>query len=87
MINGGSHGNGEGEFYTPFDIAVDSNDDIYVLDTYNNRVQKFTSNGDFIKMWGSQGNGDGDGSGGFCGGSDGVIFLKIIYLFLFLLSK
>jgi hypothetical protein len=27
-------------------------------------------------MWGSQGNGEGDGSGGFCDGSDGVIFLK-----------
>lgn len=46
----GIYGNGDGQLYTLMDIAVDSNDNIYVLDTYNNGIQKFTSNGDFINM-------------------------------------
>ena len=34
---------------------TDSDDNVYVVDTRNVRVQKFDSNGNFIKMWGSLG--------------------------------
>ena len=60
----GSLGTGEGEFAEqpyPFNtIAVDSQDNLYVADTSNRRVQKFDSNGVFISQFGSEGSGDGE---------------------------
>ncbi len=59
----GSQGSGDGQFdfhiYPSGGIAVDSRGDVYVSDTYNYRLQKFTSDGQFITKWGSQGSGDG----------------------------
>jgi DNA-binding beta-propeller fold protein YncE len=55
----GSHGTGDGQFEAPFDIGVDSNDDIYVTDRDLHRVQKFTRTGDFIRKWGEFGIGGG----------------------------
>jgi DNA-binding beta-propeller fold protein YncE len=56
-------GSGDGEFEYPSDIALDSQGNIYVVDSGNHRIQKFTSNGRFITKWGSN-NGDGTmGSG------------------------
>ena len=55
----GSPGKGNSEFNGPVGIAVDSNDDIYVVDEDNHRVQKFDLNGQFIKSWGSPVTGDG----------------------------
>ena len=45
----------EGRFYYPAKIAVSPNDEIYVSDSYNNRVQVFTSGGGFIRKWGGLG--------------------------------
>ena len=42
-------------FVEPSGIAINSYDSTFVVDTGNNRIQKFDSNGDFIKMWGSEG--------------------------------
>jgi DNA-binding beta-propeller fold protein YncE len=36
-------------------IAIDLEDNVYVADTINHRIQKFDSNGNFITKWGSQG--------------------------------
>ena len=44
-----------GQFKVPIGIAVDSADNVYVVDNDNNRVQKFDSNGNFITTWGSEG--------------------------------
>ncbi len=38
-------------FRNPEWIAVDGVDNVYVADTHNHRVQKFSSNGDFIEKW------------------------------------
>ena len=46
-----------GTFENPRDVAVDQDGNIYVTDDFNFRVQKFSSNGDFILMWGSGVNG------------------------------
>lgn len=35
----------------PTDIATDNTGNVYVLDTENNKVQKFTTNGTFVKEW------------------------------------
>jgi sugar lactone lactonase YvrE len=37
----GSGGSGDGQFDTPFGIALDSSGNIYVVDSGNNRVQVF----------------------------------------------
>ena len=44
-------------FNTPFDIAVDSSGYIYVLDSGNNRVQKFDSTGKYVSKFGTYGTG------------------------------
>src|SRR3954447_17665685 len=48
-------GTGElgGQFNRPASIAVNrSNGDIYVVDRENQRIQQFTSAGNFIRAWG-----------------------------------
>ena len=55
----GGYGTGDGMFKRPYDVAVDSNNNVYVVDTSNERIQKFTSSGTFISKWGSLGSGNG----------------------------
>src|SRR2546425_927986 len=55
----GSNGTGDGQFFSPNGIAIDLAGNVYVVDSVNNRVQKFDSNGNFITKWGSTGTGDG----------------------------
>jgi DNA-binding beta-propeller fold protein YncE len=38
----GTQGDGDSEFYLPFGIASDSAGNVYVADTYNYRIQKFS---------------------------------------------
>ncbi len=51
----GTHGTGEGQFDTPRDVAIDGAGNIYVADAGNNRVQSFTSGGQF--RWAKGGTG------------------------------
>ena len=55
----GSFGTGDGQFDQPRGIAVDSDGNVYVADSGNNRIQKFTSTGIFLDKWGERGNGEG----------------------------
>ena len=62
----GRNGSGDGEFNSnvysnsPTLIpAVDNAGNVYVCDVLNYRVQKFTSTGEYITQWGSEGDGDG----------------------------
>ena len=45
----GSQGSSTGQFNLPWGVAVDDDDNIVVADHNNDRVQKFTSDGKFIK--------------------------------------
>ncbi|WP_218251203.1 hypothetical protein [Candidatus Magnetobacterium casense] len=41
----GDKGTGDGQFKYPTGITVDSSGYVYVVDTWNNRIQKFISDG------------------------------------------
>jgi DNA-binding beta-propeller fold protein YncE len=56
----GTEGTGDGEFDRPTDVAVASDGSVYVADLYNQRIQKFTSEGVFVSEWGTGGSGDGE---------------------------
>ena len=49
----------EGKFFKPQSLATDDEQNIYVTDSGNSRVQKFTSDGKFLLSWGTNGNEDG----------------------------
>jgi len=49
-----------GMFLNPQHLAVDSEDNIYVTDLGNSRVQKFDEQGTYVRSWGSQGSGPGE---------------------------
>jgi sugar lactone lactonase YvrE len=56
----GSLGDEPGQFDGQNSVAA-SNNSIYVADYYNERMQMFTPEGEFVKMWGgTYGNGDGE---------------------------
>lgn len=55
-VSGGSAPGGT--FNEPWGVAVGRDGSVYVADTWNHRVQKFTSEGQFIKMWGYFGQGE-----------------------------
>lgn len=44
-----------GTFNQPWGIGVAPDGSVYVADTWNHRIQKFTSDGKFITMWGTLG--------------------------------
>lgn len=56
----GVKGSEEGQLNGPSGLAFDANDDLYVTDSLNNRVQKFSKGGDFILAFGRYGTGDGE---------------------------
>ncbi len=56
----GSFGSGEGQLTFPRGIAIDNLGFIHVVDTANNRIVKFTSEGEFAKTWGCYGTANGE---------------------------
>lgn len=57
----GVGGDGPDTFNGPTDVAVAPNGDVFVSDGHvNNRIVKFTSDGKFIKQWGTKGAGPGE---------------------------
>jgi sugar lactone lactonase YvrE len=51
----GSQGTGPGQFTYPGPIAFDAAHNIYVVDSYNDRVEKLDAAGNFIQAWGTNG--------------------------------
>jgi len=87
----GSEGSGEGQFQfinwfadRPLPLAgmaVDARGDIYIADDGNHRIQKFTSDGQFITKWGIEGSGDGQFKypSGVCVDGSGNIYVADSY--------
>jgi DNA-binding beta-propeller fold protein YncE len=48
-----------GDFCAPQGVAVDSDGNVYVTDTLNNRVEIFDADGNFISLFGKHGDGPG----------------------------
>lgn len=84
----GREGNGEGQFNTPWGIACDTsntqnsggngdNSRILVADSGNNRIQVFTSEGEFLWVFGRRGQGRGElgWPAGIAVDAEGVIYI------------
>lgn len=48
------------QFYRAYNLAVDNEDNIYVVDSGNKRIQKFDKNGNYIQTIGRKGQGPGE---------------------------
>ena len=55
----GIAGSGNGQFFWPEGVAGDASGNIYVADSYNDRIQKFRSNGTYLTRWGTSGSSNG----------------------------
>lgn len=65
----GTNGTGDGEFGVIHGIDTGPNDDLYVLDQGNHRVQVFDANGNFLRKFGS----GAKGPGGIPGDARGLV--------------
>ena len=54
-----SSGTGDGQFASPAGLDLDADGNVYVADSGNHRIQKFSSGGAFLAKWGTQGSGNG----------------------------
>ena len=55
----GEYGTGDSQLDQPWGIGVDSEGNVYVTDSGNNRIQKLDSTGEFVDRWGTLGADDG----------------------------
>lgn len=51
LFEWGKKGDRPGEFHIPHGIDLDAKQNVYVADRENNRIQKFTADGKFLKAW------------------------------------
>ncbi len=59
VVNWGAFGPGNTQFKNPAAVTVDSQGHVFVADTGNNKIKKFTSNGAFLAKWSNAGSKDG----------------------------
>ena len=55
----GELGSGNGQFWFPESIAIDSKGNLWVTDQSNHRVQEFNSEGKYLRQFGKEGTGNG----------------------------
>src|ERR671930_426324 len=56
----GLEGSGNGEFDRPAGLVFDHEQNLLVVDSRNNRIQKYTRDGTFLSAWGKGGQGPGE---------------------------
>ncbi len=59
QLGTGTFGSGADQLGNPSGVAVDPNNVIYVADTYNHRIKKYTPTGSLLATWGTLGSGTG----------------------------
>jgi C1A family cysteine protease/sugar lactone lactonase YvrE len=81
VLKWGAKGSAAGKFLRPSGIAVAAEGSVYVVDSENDCVQKFDSNGTFITRWGSSGSYDGefDTPGGIAVDGSGRVYVTDSY--------
>lgn len=70
ILSWGGPGVGPGEFVRPHNVAIDGNENVYVADRENNRVQVFDNQGRVQTIWHDIYRPDG-----MCLGADGLIYI------------
>jgi YD repeat-containing protein len=55
----GTAGTGNGQMRSPSGVAIDGAGNVWVSDYGNSRIEEFTASGEFIKLFGSKGSGNG----------------------------
>jgi len=73
----GGEGSGSGQFYLPGGVAVGPDGSVYVADSGNDRIQKFTSAGAYVSEWGGSGSAEGQFNApiGIAVDGDGDVFV------------
>jgi DNA-binding beta-propeller fold protein YncE len=74
----GGVGFGDGEFNSPYGIAVDpASGDLYIADRTNQRIQRITRTGTFVMKWGGLGAGPGEFNGpvGIAADANGNVYV------------
>jgi tripartite motif-containing protein 71 len=74
----GDSGSANGQFAGPRGICLDRNGNVYVADSYNDRVQKFTPDGSFVTAWGTSGTGIGQLDGPYGIASDSLNNIYVV---------
>lgn len=71
----------EGMFYFPRAVAADTSGNVYVADTFNQRVQKLDPSGNFLARYGGRGTLDGafDRPNAICTDSSGNVYVADTY--------
>lgn len=59
VLTWGRAGDGPGEFRGPIGVAVDDSGYVYITDSGNDRIEKFTADGKFVAAWGATGSAPG----------------------------
>ena len=54
LRTGGTEGSDNGDFEDPMGVTVDAAGFVYVVDLFNQRIQKFTAKGAFQGAWGAE---------------------------------
>ena len=60
LLQWGGHGSEPGQFLRPQNMAIDSEDRIWVADACNHRLQCFDLSGKLLLVWGREGKGPGE---------------------------
>jgi RHS repeat-associated protein len=73
----GQEGSGDGQLNSPSDLTVDPEGNVWVADTGNNRIERFSPEGEFLAKFGSPGSGAGQFSSpyGIAADSQGDIWV------------
>ena len=69
LLEFGNYGGGDGQFFFPASIDVDSDENVYISDDHLQRISIFDKEGKFLDKWGKQGSGDGE-----LNGASGIAF-------------